>query len=172
MSCIKKLSIGDDTPTLPHTMENPFFGARQSPRAAEVVLHTSWFLSQLLVFNTSFSQVEISKGYGSSSEDFHLAATVDALDGYHSAAAASYLRSPGGAPPKVLRAMLAGLNPDSEYNVRVTAISRYDVIPSLRKSENTGLVRKREEQEYGGLFVCIAVGRFSLKFVGLWGHGV
>eukprot|EP00752_Nemacystus_decipiens_P004487 g4097.t2 len=66
-----------------------------------------------------FYEVEISKEHGSKSEDFHLAATVDALYGYHSTAATTYPSSPDGAPPGVLNAVLTGLTPSSEYSARV-----------------------------------------------------
>lgn len=113
-------------------------------------------LSQLLVFDTSFSQVEISKGHGSSSEDFHLATTVDALDGYHSAAAAAYPPSPGGAPPGVLRAILTGLTPSSEYNVRVAAISRYDVRPFISEDRRMrGSLAKDKDTRSNPLAVSV-----------------
>eukprot|EP00903_Cladosiphon_okamuranus_P009839 g9351.t2 len=71
-----------------------------------------------------FYEVEISKEHGSSSEDFRVAARVDALDERHSTAAMTDASSPRGTPPGVLRAVVTGLRPSSEYNVRVATVSR------------------------------------------------
>ena len=68
--------------------------------------------------------MEISEGHGS--EDFRLAARVDAFDGSDAAVATRHHpRGPVGAAPEVLRTVVLGLSPGSEFDVRVTAISRY-----------------------------------------------
>lgn len=109
----------------------------------------------MLVFNTFFSQVEVSKGHGNSSEDFRVAATVDALDEYRSAAATTYPSSPGGAQPEVLRAVLTGLRSSSEYNVRVAAVSRCAVRLSRRRSENARLAHKKSKNMSNGDCLCL-----------------
>lgn len=67
-------------------------------------------------------QVEISEGHDN--EDFHLSARVNAFDGYSPSAMSSYTRDVGDTTSVFLRAVLSGLSPSSDFDVRVAPISR------------------------------------------------
>lgn len=67
-------------------------------------------------------QVEISEGNGN--EDFRLSARVDAFDGYSPSAMASYTHDIGDTTSVFLSAVLSGLSPSSDFDVRVVPISR------------------------------------------------
>ncbi|CAM9246405.1 unnamed protein product [Ectocarpus sp. 6 AP-2014] len=69
-----------------------------------------------------FYEVEISEGSGN--EDFRLSARVDAFDGYSPSAMSSYSRDIGDTSSVFLSAVLSGLSPSSDFDVRVVPISR------------------------------------------------
>lgn len=61
---------------------------------------------------------------GSGSEDFAVVAQVDALDAYNPGVTTNAPRFAAGSPPATLSTILAGLTPESEYDFRVSAITR------------------------------------------------
>ncbi|CAM9161625.1 unnamed protein product [Ectocarpus fasciculatus] len=69
-----------------------------------------------------FYEVEISKGRGN--EEFRLSARVNAFDGYSPSAMSSYTHGVGDTSPVFLSAVLSGLSPSSDFDVRVAPISR------------------------------------------------
>ncbi len=89
-----------------------------------------------LTASLSLFQVQISKGHGS--EEFRPAARVDAFDGSDAALATRLSRGAVGAAPEVLRTVLLGLSPGSDFDVRVTPISRYDAAKSDLQARSVG----------------------------------
>lgn len=67
-------------------------------------------------------QVEISKGSGN--EDFYVAVRVDAVDGYNPTKTVIAPNIASGTPPAVLRTVICGLSPRTEFGVRIIAIAR------------------------------------------------